>query len=78
MGCGCGSLLLTSCTNAPITDRKQLKIVSEAKLNAQAAAIYEKIKEKERMSDDTKTLNEIKEIGKKWKTQFQSIFIELV
>ena len=65
MGCGCGGLLLSSCTTAPITDRKQLKIVSEAKLNAQAAAIYEKIKEKEKMSDDTKTLNEIKEIGKK-------------
>ena len=57
MGCGCGSLLLSSCTTtAPITDRKQLKIVSEAKLNAQAAQIYEKIKEKEKMSDDTKTL----------------------
>ena len=48
MGCGCGSLLLSSCTTAPITDRKQLKIVSEAKLNAQAAKIYEKIKEKEK------------------------------
>ena len=47
MGCGCGSLLLSSCTTAPITDRKQLKIVSEAKLNAQAAKIYEKIKEKD-------------------------------
>ena len=46
MGCGCGSLLLSSCTTAPITERKQLKIVSEAKLNAQAAAIYEKIREK--------------------------------
>ena len=77
MGCGCGTLLLSSCATAPITERKQLKIVSEAKLNAQAAAIYEKIKEKEKMSDDTKTLNEIKEIGKKWKTQFRSIFIEL-
>ena len=61
MGCGCGSLLLTSCyTTAPITERKQLKIVSEAKLNAQAAQIYEKIKEKEKMSYETKTLNEIK------------------
>ena len=64
VGCGCGSFLLHSCTTAPITDRKQLKIVSEAKLNAQAAAIYEKIKEKEKMSDDTKTLNEIKETMK--------------
>ena len=63
VGCGCGSLILPSCTTAPITDRKQLKIVSEARLNAQAAQIYEKVKEKEKMSNDTKTLNEIKEIG---------------
>ena len=74
MGCGCGSLLLSSCTTAPITDRKQLKIVSEAKLNAQAAAIYEKIKEKEKMSDDTKTLNEIKEIGKKMENSISEYF----
>ena len=65
VGCSCGSFLLPSCTTAPITERKQLKIVSEAKLNAQAAAIYEKVKEKEKMSDDLKSLNEIKEIGKK-------------
>ena len=74
MGCGCGSLLLSSCTTAPITDRKQLKIVSEAKLNAQAASIYEKIKEKEKMSDDTKTLNEIKEIGKKMENSISEYF----
>ena len=57
-------LFLHSCTSAPITDRKQLKLIPEAKLNAQAAAIYEKIKEKEKMSDDLATLNQIKEIGK--------------
>ena len=74
MGCGCGSLLISSCTTAPITDRKQLKIVSEAKLNAQAAAIYEKIKEKEKMSDDTKTLNEIKEIGKRMENSISEYF----
>ena len=74
MSCGCGSLLLSSCTTAPITDRKQLKIVSEAKLNAQAAQIYEKIKEKEKMSDDTKTLNEIKEIGKKMENSISEYF----
>ena len=65
VGCGCCGFALNSCTTAPITERKQLKIVSEAKLNAQAAAIYEKVKEKEKMSDDLKSLNEIKEIGKK-------------
>ena len=75
MGCGCGSLLLPSCATAPITERKQLKIVSEAKLNAQAAAVYEKIKEKERMSKDIKTLNEIKEIGKRIETAVNSYFL---
>ena len=74
MGCGCGSLLLSSCTTAPITDRKQLKIVSEAKLNAKAAAIYEKIKEKEKMSEDTETLNEIKEIGIKMEDSISEYF----
>jgi len=74
VGCGCGSLILPSCTTAPITERKQLKIVSEAKLNAQAAKIYEKIKDKEKMSDDIITLNEIKEIGKKMEVSISKYF----
>ena len=60
IGCGCCGFVLPSCTTTPITERKQLKIVSEANLNAQAAKIYEQVKEKEKMSDDLKTLNEIK------------------
>ena len=74
VGCGCGSLLLHSCTSAPITDRKQLKLIPEAKLNAQAAQVYEKIKENEKMSDDTKTLNEIREIGKKMENSISEYF----
>ena len=74
VGCSCGGFLLPSCTTAPITERKQLKIISEAKLNAQAASVYEKIKEKEKMSDDTKTLNEIKEIGKKMEDSISEYF----
>ena len=74
VGCGCCSFVLPSCTSAPITDRKQLKIVSESKLNAQAALIYEKIKEKEKMSDDKKTLDEIKEIGKKMEDSISEYF----
>ena len=65
VGCGCCGFFLNSCSTAPITERKQLKIVSEAKLNAQAAQIFEKIKEKEKLSKDMKSLNQIKEIGKK-------------
>ena len=60
IGCSCGGFLLPSCTTAPITERKQLKIIPEARLNAQAAEIYEKIKEKEKMSDDKETLASIK------------------
>ena len=74
LGCGCCGIILPSCTTAPITERKQLKIVSEARLNAQAAHIYEKVKEKEKMSDDIKTLNEIKEIGKKMEDSISEYF----
>ena len=63
LGCGCLSLGISSCTTVPITDRKQLKLIPETKLNAQAAQIYEKIKEKEKLSDDINQLDEIKEIG---------------
>ena len=74
VGCGCCSFVLPSCSTAPITERKQLKIVSEANLNAQAAKIYEQVKEKEKMSNDKKTLNEIKEIGKKMEDSISEYF----
>ena len=64
-GCGCVSIGITACTTAPITERKQLRLIPEAKLNAKAARIYEKIKINEKLSNDTKTLNEIKEIGRR-------------
>ena len=74
VGCSCCGLLLNSCSTAPITKRKQLKIIPEAKLNAQAAQIYEKIKEKEKLSDDIETLNKIKEIGKKMENSISEYF----
>ena len=76
IGCGCCGMVLNSCTTTPITDRKQLKIIPEAKLNAQAAAIFEKIKEKEKMSDDKKSLNLIKEIGKKMENSISEYFYQ--
>ena len=74
MGCGCCGIVLNSCSTAPITDRRQLKIIPEAKLNAQAAQIYEKIKEKEKLSKDINKLNEIKEIGKKMENSIAEYF----
>ena len=74
IGCGCCSLLISSCATTPITDRKQLSLIPEAKLNAQAAAIYEKIKKKEKLSNDLKTLNLIKKIGKNMEDSITSYF----
>ena len=74
VGCSCGGLLLNSCSTAPITERKQLKIIPEAKLNAQAAKIFEKVKEKEKLSKDTKTLYLIKNIGKKMEDSISEYF----
>ena len=65
LGCGCISLGISSCATVPITERKQLKLVPEAKLNSKAAEIYEKVKEKEKLSNDTNKLNEIKDIGRR-------------
>ena len=74
VGCSCCGFLLSSCSSAPITERKQLKIIPEANLNAQAAQIYEKVKEKEKMSEDSKTLEEIKEIGKRMENAIGEYF----
>jgi predicted Zn-dependent protease len=76
VGCGCCGMVLNSCATTPITDRKQLKIIPESKLNAQAAAIFEKIKEKEKMSNDKKSLNLIKEIGKKMENSISEYFYQ--
>ncbi len=74
VGCSCCGFFINSCTTAPITDRRQLKLIPESKLNLQAAQIYEKVKEKEKMSKDIKTLNEIKEIGKKMEDSISEYF----
>ena len=61
-GCSCG-LILASCSTAPITERKQLKLLPESTLNRQAAQIYERVKGKAKLSDDKEQLKEIIEIG---------------
>ena len=75
IGCGCLSMSIHSCTTAPITERKQLRLIPEAKLNAQAAQIYEKIKKKEKLIDD-KNLTDIKTIGKKMQDSISEYFYQ--
>ena len=74
LSCSCLSVSMHSCTTAPITERKQLKLIPESKLNAQARAIYEEIKKKEKISNDLPTLNLIKEIGRKIEISISAYF----
>ena len=76
IGCGCGGFLLNSCASAPITKRKQLKLIPESKLNAQAAQIYEKVKEKEKLIKDGKIIKDIKDIGKKMEDSISEYFYQ--
>ena len=71
--CSCG-LIISSCSTAPITERKQLKLLPESTLNRQAAQIYEKVKVKEKLSKDKKQLDEIKEIGSRIEESVSSYF----
>jgi len=60
--CACG-LIIPSCATVPITERRQLSILPESYINRHAHQLYENVKSKLKLSDDKKTLSEIKEIG---------------
>ena len=73
-GCCTCSLMITSCTTAPITERKQLKLLPEHTLNRQAAQIYENVKRKTKLSTDKSKLQEIREIGSKTEKAISAYF----
>ena len=74
IGCCSCSYIINSCASVPITERKQLNLIPEAKLNAQAAQIYEQVKKKEKLITDGRYLKEIKEIGKKMEFAISEYF----
>ncbi len=76
MGCGCCNLMIASCGTTPITDRRQLKLIPEAKLNAQASQIYEKVKKKEKLITNTNEFREIKDIGKRMQDSISEYFYQ--
>ena len=73
-GCGCCSLVLPSCSTVPITERRQLTIFSESRINAQAAAVYENFRNKTKLVTKGKALDEIIEIGKKIQNAVSAYF----
>ena len=73
-GCSCCSLILPSCATVPITDRKQLSIIPEYKINQQAAAAYEKFRTKAKLINDGPQLKEVKEIGRRIEVSVSAFF----
>jgi len=73
-GCGCCSFLLPSCSTVPITERKQLSIIPESRINAQAAAAYEQFRTKTKLINSGPQLKEIREIGKKMEVAVSTFF----
>jgi len=73
-GCSCCSLILPSCSTVPITERKQLSIIPESKINQQAAAAYEQFRSKAKIINKGSQLNEVIEIGKKIELSVSAFF----
>ncbi len=74
ISCGCCSIILPSCSTVPITERKQLSIIPEARINQQAAAAYENFRNKAKLINSGKQLKEIKEIGKRMENSVSNFF----
>ena len=75
-GCGCCSLMLPSCSTVPITERKQLSIIPEYRINQQAAAAYENFRKKSKLITSGSKLKEIKKIGKKMEKAVSAFFLK--
>ncbi len=73
-GCSCCSLILPSCSTVPITERKQLSIIPEARINRQAAAAYENFRSKSKLITSGSQLRKIREIGKKMEISVSAFF----
>ena len=73
-GCSCCSLILPSCTTVPITERKQLSLISETRVNRQAAAAYENFKSKSKLITSGSKLKEIRDTGKKIESAVSTFF----
>ena len=73
-GCSCCSLILPSCSTVPITDRKQLTLIPESKINSQAAAAYEQFRSKAKIINKGTQLNEVIKIGKKIESAVSAFF----
>ncbi len=76
ISCGCCSIMLPSCSTVPITERRQLSIIPEAKINQQAANAYEQFRSKSKLITSGANLREIKEIGSRIENAVSAFFLK--
>ena len=74
ISCGCCSAILPSCSTVPITERKQLSIIPEYRINQQAAKAYENFKSKSKLITSGSKLKEIRDTGKKIESAVSTFF----
>ena len=75
-GCSCCSIILPSCSTVPITERKQLSIIPESRINRQSAAAYESFRSKSKLINSGSQLKEIRDIGKRMENSVSTFFIK--
>ena len=73
-GCSCCSIILPSCSTVPITERKQLSIISDARINRQAAQAYENFRSKSKLVTAGAELRNIRDVRKKIQVAVSSFF----
>ncbi len=73
-GCSCCSLVLPSCSTVPITERKQLSIIPESRINRQASAAYEKFRNKSKLITSGSQLKQVRDIGKRMEVAVSTFF----
>ena len=74
ISCGCCSLILPSCSTVPITERKQLSIIPEARINRQAAVAYENFRSKNKLVTSGKDIENVINIGKRMENSVSAFF----
>jgi hypothetical protein len=53
----------------PITERKQLSIIPESRINSQAAAAYENFRSKAKLINKGSQLKKLEKLEKRWNLQ---------
>ncbi len=74
ISCGCCSLILPSCSTVAITERKQLSIIPEARINRQAATAYENFRSKNKLITSGKDIENVINIGKRMENAVSAFF----